>query len=65
MATKVYEIESTVTINFNYEVDAKDKNDAVQQARLKHKQFIESLKKDDDIASTESSIDRYEESEGH
>ena len=60
---KVYEIEANITLNFNFEVDAKNKADAEKQANEQLEQFMVHVRREFD--SHDIYIDSVEESEGH
>lgn len=59
----VYEIEASITLNFNFEVDASSRDSARVQAHQQLKQFLVGVKKEFD--SSDISIDAVVESEGH
>jgi hypothetical protein len=60
---KVYEIESSIILSFNFEVDAKDKADATAQANLAMKNYLATTKREYNEA--EVTVDSVEISEGH
>lgn len=60
---KVYEIEASITLNFNFEVDAKNKAGAEAQANERLEHYMIHLSREFD--SSDIYIDSVEESEGH
>lgn len=60
---KVYEIEASITLDFNFEVDASSRDSARVQAHQKLKQFLVGIKKEFD--TSDIYIDSVTESEGH
>lgn len=61
--SKVYEIEATITLEFNFEVDAKSNGDAHNEAAKVLRQHLAFIKKEYD--SSEIDIVQVVESEGH
>lgn len=60
---KVYEIEATISLNFNFEVDAKNKEEAETQANEKLEKFMVHVRREFD--SHDIYIESIEESQGH
>lgn len=60
---KVYEIEASITLDFNFEVDAKNKTEARALAQQKLEDFMVQVKREYD--AVDIYIDSVEESEGH
>lgn len=60
---KVYEIEANITLNFNFEVDGKNRQEAEDEANKRLEQFMVHVRREFD--SSDICIESVEESEGH